>query len=87
MGYTMKVVEIEGASEHELPADTVTRDSPPRSPSQALASPGRQAAEAARACAHGPLLPLAFRPRDDVFYVDTARWPDLVGKALRLKAS
>jgi hypothetical protein len=35
----------------------------------------------------GPILPLAFRPRAEAFYVTSARWPDLAGKALRLKAT
>ncbi len=36
--------------------------------------------------ARGPLVPLAFRPRHDVFYVRSDRWPGLAGKALRLEA-
>ncbi len=66
--YTMKVVEIDSRSEHDLPADTVTRD---------------EAASGAR----GPYIPLAFRVRRDVFYIYSARWPELAGKALLLKSA
>lgn len=67
--YTMKVVEIDDScSEHDLPADTVTRD---------------EAASGAR----GPYIPLAFRVRRDVFYICSARWPELAGKALLLKSA
>jgi hypothetical protein len=32
----------------------------------------------------GPLLPLAYRARRDLFFVSNDRWPELHGKALRL---
>jgi hypothetical protein len=64
----MKVVEIDSRSEHDLPADTVTRD------------------EAASGSS-GPFIPLAFRVRRDVFYICSARWPGLAGKALLLKSA
>lgn len=63
--YSVKVVGLDG-SEHEIPADTVTREEP---------------APASR----GPYVPLAFRAARDVFYVWSERWPELAGKALRLK--
>ena len=66
--YTMKVVEIDSRCEHDLPADTVTRD---------------EEATGAR----GPYIPLAFRVRRDVFYICSARWPELAGKALLLKSA
>jgi hypothetical protein len=66
MPYTMKVVEIETGYEHELPADTVSRDEP--------------------GGAHGPLVPLGFRPRDCAFYVFSERWPQLAGKPLRVRS-
>jgi hypothetical protein len=79
MDYTMPVVEVESGREHRLPADAVTRDTPP----PACASrPGD-----GRAASQGPLLPLAFRPRGDAFFVTSPRWPELAGKALRLQAS
>jgi hypothetical protein len=65
MPYTMKVVEIATGIEHELPADVVTRDTHPASPS-------------------GPILPLAFRPAGDSFYVTSSRWLSLAGKPVRL---
>jgi hypothetical protein len=34
--------------------------------------------------ARGALVPLAFRPAGDAFYVSSGRWPELTGKALRL---
>ena len=81
MAYTMRVVEVDSAAEHDLPADTVTRDTPPCRTwtPDSTGEPGRDAR------AQGPLLPLAFRPRHDVFFVSAARWPDLIGKALQLK--
>jgi len=81
MAYTLRVVEVDSAAEHDLPADTVTRDTPPyrtRTTDQTRES-GRDGR------AQGPLLPLAFHPRHDVFYVSAGRWPDLIGKALQLK--
>ncbi|BDG03378.1 hypothetical protein [Anaeromyxobacter oryzae] len=33
----------------------------------------------------GPLVPLGFRSRDDVFYVRHERWPELEGRALRVR--
>jgi hypothetical protein len=67
MSYTMAVAAIDGGV-HQLPADTVTFDTPPRTGGPA----------------GGPLLPLAFRSSRDVFYVRAARWPELGGKALQL---
>lgn len=67
MLYTMRVVDIVGGGEHDLPADTVTRDAPGRG--------------------GGPLLPLAYRPLHCPFYVCSERWPELAGKALRVKAA
>ncbi|HEX9288772.1 MAG TPA: hypothetical protein VF904_04535 [Anaeromyxobacteraceae bacterium] len=85
MRYTMWVVEIDGALEHELPADTVTRDTPPLAPSRGVTSERGAAAAGSGNGTRGPLVPLAFRPRHDVFYVSAARWPELTGKALRVK--
>lgn len=73
MAYTMRVLEVESGSEHVLPADTVTRDTP-----QAVDPP-----RSGSGPSQGPILPLAFRARDDTFYVTAARWPELQGKALR----
>ena len=87
MAYTMRVVEIGNAREHDLPADTVTRDAPACSPPRVARAIARSSAEAERGGrASGPLLPLGFRPQGDVFYVSAERWPELLGKALRLKA-
>jgi hypothetical protein len=36
-------------------------------------------------CAHAPLVPLGFRPEGAVFYVRCERWPELAGKALRIR--
>jgi len=85
MRYTMRVVEIDGAAEHELPADTVTRDTPPLPTSRGVTSARGAAAGESGNGTRGPLVPLAFRPRHDVFYVCAARWPELSGKALRVK--
>lgn len=71
----MRVFEVESGSEHLLPADTVTRDTP-----QAVGPPRSDGGPS-----QGPILPLAFRPRDDTFYVTAARWPGLQGKALRVR--
>jgi hypothetical protein len=35
----------------------------------------------------GPLVPLAYRPLCCPFYVCSERWPELAGKALRVKAT
>jgi hypothetical protein len=78
MWYTVKVVEIDSGREHVLPADTVTCDAPPAPAHHACAAGATSAVRA-------PLVPLAFRPRRDVFYVSTGRWPQLAGKSLRVK--
>jgi hypothetical protein len=83
MAYTMRVVEVDNAVEHDLPADTVTHDAPPGRPCPT----DRRAEYGSEGGAQGPLLPLAFRPRRDVFYVWSERWPDLIGKALELKTT
>ena len=83
MAYTMRVVEIDSAAEHDLPADTVTRDTPP----YRTWTTGQTGETGRDGRAQGPLLPLAFRPRHDVFYVWAGRWPELSGKALQLKTT
>ena len=59
------MVEIASGTEHEIPADAVTRDV--RAPA-----------------AHGPLVPLAFRPHGDAFFLLGDRWAEFSGKPLRL---
>jgi hypothetical protein len=84
MAYTMRVVEVDNAVEHDLPADTVTRDAPP---GRSCTTDRRAPEYGSDGGAQGPLLPLAFRLRNDVFYVWSERWPDLIGKALELKTT
>ena len=76
----MPVIEVDSGKAHRLPADAVTRDTPrppPGAPWPGHVGGGRS---------QGPLLPLAFRPRSERFYVASSRWPELAGKALRLGA-
>ena len=84
MAYTMTVVEIDNGTEHVLPADAVTHDTPRYSRLYHTAGDLRRPAEALKR-ERGPLVPLAFRSREAVFYIAAPRWPDLVGKALQLK--
>jgi len=84
MAYTMTVVEVNGGREHDLPADTVTRDLPlDWGLRQETAAPALDWGVDGR----GPLVPLAFRPHRDVFHVASRRWPGLAGKALRVSRS
>jgi len=69
MRYMMTVKDLGSGEEHELPADTVTRDA--HAPGQSCA--GRV-----------PLLPLGFRPREAVFFVHSDRFPNLRGKWLQV---
>ncbi len=68
MGCVFKVVEVGTGTVHELPGDAATRD--------------------ARTLAYfsypsGAVVPLVFRPADDMFYVAGDRWPELTGKLVR----
>jgi hypothetical protein len=85
MAYTMTVVEIDSGAEHVLPADAVTHDTPRYSRLHHTAGDMRRPAASLQR-ERGPLVPLGFRPRHDVFYIAAPRWPELVGKALRVKS-
>ncbi len=68
MACVFKVVEVGTGTVHELPGDAATRD--------------------ARTLAYfsypsGAVVPLVFRPADDMFYVAGDRWPELTGKLVR----